>query len=730
MRRRELLLPAVPVVMGALLTTVAACGEDSTISGAAGGPPSGPGVGLCACPPGSLDEGEAGCVAAGIRQCGDGFAANEQGGCDPVRPVTPCGPGMRATLGSETCAAPRCDDADIPTGASSATYVDGSFLGVSDGSEQAPFTTVQAAIDAAADDGIVVVAPGSYPEPLVVAGKTVHLWGRCAGVVVEPNTPNAAGVLFGPGSDGSSLHQVEVTSAWAAIHLEQAVDITVERVWLHGAQTLRGVQAMTGSQVTVRDALIEEVLAAGVSLSGATAVLEDVHIRDLGPGQVLVGEGVRAQGDGSVGSEVIIRRSIIEGVAGGGVVALGADVEVVDSLIRDVQPDLATQDRGKGIEIRGDVALGKSHVALTVSRTVIEEVHTCGVCARDADVTIDNSWIHQIAQPQAAVAAEPLTVLPGTSTATRPTVRLTHSTFEQGVGRAVAIHDALDSEVRGVVMRNMTDHQQLGGGLSSHAFLGEPSPLSLEGCVIEDVAGTGVHVGGGAKSLSGTIVRRVQPTSDGSWGRGVDIGPDVPTVTPTSATLSCMLVDSVHDIGVLVLGSAVTIDRAEVLDVAPSAPGFGWGICFQLSGEVGTRASGTLFRSRVERSEVANVVLAGADVELFDVVLSGALPSTAAQTFGDGLMASSHQRDGVVEPTSAIVGDSAIVNNSRAGVAVFGATIEVTGSQVQCNAIDLNRDSFAGLEGALIDAGGNQCGCDESLPCKVLAAGLTPPDPL
>jgi len=141
---------ATTIALAALVLLTIACSDDETTGGGgaagsgntgAGAGHSEAGVGECACPPGTVDEGEEGCVAAGFRECGAGFIANDEGGCDPVLPATPCGAGQRATLGSESCAPVACSDADIPTDGTSTMYVDASHTGGSDGSEQAPFPT-------------------------------------------------------------------------------------------------------------------------------------------------------------------------------------------------------------------------------------------------------------------------------------------------------------------------------------------------------------------------------------------------------------------------------------------------------------------------------------------------------------------------------------------------------------------------------------------------------------
>ncbi len=62
-----------------------------------------------------------------------------------------------------------------------------------------------------------------------------------------------------------------------------------------------------------------------------------------------------------------------------------------------------------------------------------------------------------------------------------------------------------------------------------------------------------------------------------------------------------------------------------------------------------------------------------------------------------------------------------------AGIGLFGGTVDLATSTLDCNAIHLDGE----YDYALNDLGGNRCGCGEvEEPCKVLSSSLKPPDPL
>ena len=74
------------------------------------------------------------------------------------------------------------------------------------------------------------------------------------------------------------------------------------------------------------------------------------------------------------------------------------------------------------------------------------------------------------------------------------------------------------------------------------------------------------------------------------------------------------------------------------------------------------------------------------------------------------------------------VTDSRIESSDHAGIASFAATVEMTGTVLECNGIDLNGETHEGGPFAFLDHGRNRCGCREGTgACIALSVGLTPP---
>ncbi|MBK8256533.1 MAG: hypothetical protein IPK82_28170 [Polyangiaceae bacterium] len=170
------------------------------------------------CPPGEAPLESGTCQAAGVPpdECGDGFEADGKGGCQPILPSDKCPDGWMAIPGETQCheVAP-CGNGtwgEIPV-ESDTQFVDGSYQGQdSDGSQNKPWKTIQAGVDAAADGAVVAVAAGVYQENLTIPpNDPIKLWGRCPSMVTVEgvagsNTP-AIVVL----ADNAEVHNLGVT---------------------------------------------------------------------------------------------------------------------------------------------------------------------------------------------------------------------------------------------------------------------------------------------------------------------------------------------------------------------------------------------------------------------------------------------------------------------------------------------------------------------------------------
>jgi hypothetical protein len=72
-----------------------------------------------------------------------------------------------------------------------------------------------------------------------------------------------------------------------------------------------------------------------------------------------------------------------------------------------------------------------------------------------------------------------------------------------------------------------------------------------------------------------------------------------------------------------------------------------------------------------------------------------------------------------------------IEDNVRAGIANFGATLELGESVLRCHDFDLDGEVVAEKQFVFHNLGGNVCGCPEATDtCKLVSAALEPPEAL
>jgi hypothetical protein len=132
---------------------------------------------------------EGACIAPGIAadRCAAGFEADGRASCTPILPPEPCAPGTMAIPGETTCRevmpCPAAEHGEAPEEPTT-LHVRADHQGPSDGSAAMPYTTIQAAVDAAVDGAVVAIAAGTYAESVEVMTHNVRLWGRCPALTV------------------------------------------------------------------------------------------------------------------------------------------------------------------------------------------------------------------------------------------------------------------------------------------------------------------------------------------------------------------------------------------------------------------------------------------------------------------------------------------------------------------------------------------------------------------
>jgi hypothetical protein len=251
------------------------------------------------------------CQAPGVppSMCGAGFVADGRDGCDAVLPKDPCPSGFMAVPGDTACRAIGAPDApscatglaaipgesacheladcaaapwgNIPIDAGT-QFVDASYAGAgSDGTSSKPWTTIGAAVSAAASGAIVAVAAGTYRENVAVQGKPVRVWGRYAKlveIVGSGGLGSAVITINGAASTGTEAHQIALTGDAQGIALSATKSVVLERIWIHDTSQDGLISA---GDFTMRASLVERSHTTGLQLTGGHAVVETTVFRDV-----------------------------------------------------------------------------------------------------------------------------------------------------------------------------------------------------------------------------------------------------------------------------------------------------------------------------------------------------------------------------------------------------------------------------------------------------------------
>jgi hypothetical protein len=494
-----------------------ACGGETDAAAATGGAGGGGG---CAAGERPLDDGA--CSAPGVATCGQGFEPDDAGGCHAVLPATPCMPGQIALPGDTTCRpiAPcgRGTWGEIPVDAQT-EHVDPSFGGTpSDGSAAAPWTTIADALLAAAPGAVVALAAGDYDERIALGSQAVTVWGRCPEMVALRGDGSSQPAVGVTGSAPVVVRGLALASSAAGFAIDGGTAELVE-LWIHDLDGI-GVLVGGGATARLRGSAVEDVVDTGVLVLGAEAVLEDVVVRAVTPtSDGRFGRGVDVEGLGPRGS-LALRHAVVEQVREHGIYVSGSDAAIESTLVRDVTPG-ATTDPGRGINARGN-ASGRAVVQVVGS--VIERVRETGIYGNDADVTVDDTVVRDVALDASERFAFALSLHEIGPGAAPDAVR--RSLVLRTAGVAVAFFGA-SAEVESVLVR---DTAPLPNGLFGRGFVLQPNTggttgtLGLRWSSVIGSTDGGLVVFDSEAVVDGCLVDGVATNpADGSFGDGIAV---------------------------------------------------------------------------------------------------------------------------------------------------------------------------------------------------------------
>jgi hypothetical protein len=677
------------------------------------------------CMPGELELDDGSCLAAGVPSdgCGDGFVHDGDVGCDALLPGAACAPGLMAVPGETTCRAiVDCGTGqwgNIP-GALTTEYVDAAYDvagGPSDGTTSAPWTTIQAGIDAAASGAVVAVAAGSYAEDLLLAGQPVVLWGVCpAQVEIVGTGASFATLVINPGADASEVRNVSVTGPYNGIDASGAAQLIIDSVWVHDNFGV-GVNLQDDlgvTQAVVSNALVEANQSIGIFARGATLELDVSVVRST------LGRGVEAGENSATASPSVltVTGSVISDNRAFGVFAAGASVDIDSTVIANTAlGGLGGFGRAVNVIFGGTTGAGGS---LLLTRSLIENNRQISVFVADSVGEVHATVVRDTNSDGAGQFGRGIEVLMSTQSSM---LLVRSSLVERNSAAGIDAYGAV-ADVEATVVRD-TVPNMFGGGYgvgSQRTSTSFASTVNVRGSLLSNNHGFGVWTVGSEAHIDLTCVRDTQFDMVGAaYGAGAQDGDGVQGVL----TLRRSIVEGGRGAGFTLLSSVGTAERSIVRATATNQEGLGGhGVHVQRSFDTLVPAKLTARGMLIEESHAAGLVVVTAEATIEGCHIRDTRSNDLA-VFGDGI---SVQAKG--GPAGASVVDTLVADSARAGAASFGGYLGVARSMFLCQSFDFNAETEDGVVAELLDLGDNLCGCPTATDaCRAQSVGLEPPGP-
>lgn len=514
---------------------------------------------------------------------------------------------------------------DLPTDRV-ATYVDAAAAPGGDGSTRASaFTTITEAVNASGPGTVIAIAVGHYDERQISLRAGQTLWGACvSGTRITSSDASDDAMLVDAAATGLGVRNLAIEAP------------------------ARFAIALTGGDVTIEDVVIDHAHGIGFYEMLGTATLRGVVVRGTEP----VSDGRLGDAIWLVGGTATIERTVLDQNREYALyLSPGSAATVHDLSAQRTMPLSTNGYYGHGIGVEGatlDLARAAIERNLEVGIELIgaSTLHASDVVVRQTGAGPDGSgWgisgpagSHLVldrvdvedARAAGVIANGAGAVLDAHDLVVRRTAA---NSVADAAGFGLAIHGGATGTLARVRIADATDVGVLVTDEGSSATvedltLSEVSPVAqargngimvqagallvLSRADVAHVADTGIAVLDGA-GMEATDLHVADATgaTDGSAGRGVFVG------SGASATLERARIERVLEVGIAVRGGTLALTDVTVADVASRASDglFGRGIDAELT------SMAMLTRVRVSRTHDDGVFLADTTASVVELVV-------------------------------------------------------------------------------------------------------------
>lgn len=448
-------------------------------------------VGVSICPEGFVRE-EGGCVAiVPDAPCPEGeMALPGEAACAPV---IECGTGKWG---------------NIPQPPGTTRYVDQSYVGMdADGTIDRPYPTIDQALDGAPAGTTIAVTDGIYAEEVLPgrAQGAVQLYGRCPERVTIAGTGQ---MLFGSlevtGNASGTLvsgFSVESTNGFG-VTVSGVQDVVLENLWVRDTINAGvAVDSQLGpTRVTLRRILVQRVRGSGVQARAVGIDIDGIEVRDAIAGLGGGGVGLSLIGAAGEPTTATVRRAVLQGTIGAGIGMQASSLTLSASLIRDIAPIAGSQDDGMGVATLEGVS-----PELTLDGVVIERTHDAGVFLTNASAIVRNTTVRDV-QPQVSDQRGGVALAITTTGTTPPpaVLEVEDCLLQRATGFGVFAVDAEARVSRSWIRRSapLAENELFGDGIIVLA-LDRAAAATIEEVAVEENARAGLSNFGADVTLRG-----------------------------------------------------------------------------------------------------------------------------------------------------------------------------------------------------------------------------------
>jgi hypothetical protein len=669
------------------------------------------------CAPGTLEVlGETECQPVGVLACAAGFESDGEGGCNAILPTEPCPYGTLEVLGETECQ-PLGDCGDGPWGSlaidAQTVFVDASAEAAgADGTEAHPFPTLEAAYAAVPAGGQIAIAAGEYLTRLVI-GKAVRLTGRCAALVTLRGQSVAGQdrppITIGSSGTGTTIQGVTLTGNGAGLVVNAATGVVVTESQIVEV----GDVGISAAQAELRLERVRVVGSTqiGVDLYGAEATVVDTVVRDTRPSSTgSFGRGINAEcvPDGQGCGRLDVSGSLIAGNAEFGVGVFGVDARIAGSVVRETRSTTPPW-WAQGILAACDFD-GQRCARLDVSGSLVAGNAEIGVQLSGAEATITGSVVQGTRPSASGERGQGIWAqcdAGGQGCGRLDVTRtLVAGNAEQGV-----VLSGVAATITGTVVRETRPDAsgELGQGIYAQCAPDGQScgRLDLAGSLIAGNAEIGVAVVGVAVTIAGSVVRDTRPWASGVLGRGVHAQCDPDERVCGRLGVSGSLIAGNAEVGILVSGVETSIASSVVRETLPSGSGeLGRGLHAECDADGQGCGRLEVAGSLVVSNTEVGVLVSGVETAITGSVVRETLPS--ASGMGRGGLAARCSPDGEGCGRLDVTG-SLVAGNTSAGVVLAGVEATISGSVVRDTLPSPDGKGGRGLH-AQCDPDGQGCG--------------------